>query len=318
MCVSKWFLLVASLSIITVHCAPATTRKDDTAKETADSIKNAPINQIHESSKDVPSGPKKDAPKVPAQALLDKTSGVVRNEAPPLNLVENLNGSPPVEKSTSDKSYVSPLQKVPQPESPAQKPPVVPAFSDLPKDNQAPLGSAPSAQTLVKEQQLKVPGETKTSSKPDTPKPVTLATKVQPGSSAPPNVAHPSKLAPNTVKPTNVVTQVDDKGDLPTATPSEGGSVGTTSPSEQSKLTSTEQKEAPKQPSSGLVNPDVAQSPKDAPTDKVPTNNKPDAGEPPEPAKEAPTQDEEPRPELIGNQGELPPEKTLRQSRSHV
>ncbi|EEC02801.1 trans-golgi network integral membrane protein TGN38, putative [Ixodes scapularis] len=255
MCVSKWFLLVASLSIVTVHCVPATTRKDDTAGETADSIKNAPINQIHESSKDVPSGPKKDAPKVPAQALLDKTSGVVRNEAPPLNLVENLNGSPPVEKSTSDKSYVSPLQKVPQPESPAQKPPVAPAFSDLPKDNQAPLGSAPSAQTLVKEQQLKVPGETKTSSKPDTPKPVTLTTKVQPGSSAPPNVAHPSKLAPNTVKPTNVVAQVDDKGDLPTATPSEGGSV------------------------------------------------EPDAGEPPEPAKEAPAQDEEPRPELIGNQG---------------
>ncbi|CAN7992384.1 unnamed protein product [Ixodes pacificus] len=304
MCVSKWFLLVASLSIVTVHCVPATTRKGDTAGETADSIKNAPINQISVSSKDVLSGPKKDAPKVPVQALLDKTSGVVRNEAPPLNLAENLNGSPPVVKSTSDKSSGSPPQKVPQPESPAQKPPVAPAFSeDLPKDGQAPRGSAPSPQTLVKEQQLKVPGETKTSSKPDTPKPVTLTTKVRPGSSAPPNVAHPSKLGPNTVKPTNVVAQVDDKGDLPTTTPSEGGSVGTTSPSEQSKLMSTEQKEAPKQPSSGLVNPDVAQSPKDVPADKVPTNNKPDAGEPPEPAKEAPAQDEEPRPELIGNQG---------------
>uniref|UniRef100_A0A147BSM1 Putative trans-golgi network integral membrane protein tgn38 n=1 Tax=Ixodes ricinus TaxID=34613 RepID=A0A147BSM1_IXORI len=305
MCVSKWFLLVASLSIVAVHCVPVTTRKDDTAGETADLIENASLNLIPVSSKDALSVPEQDAPKVPpAQALLDKTSGVVRSEVPPLSLVESLNGSPPVEKTTSDKGSGSPPQKVLLPESPAQKLPVAPAFSeDLPKDVQAPGGSAPSAQTLVKEQQLKVLGETKTSSKPDAPKLVTLTTKVQPGSSAPPNVAHPSKLVPNTVKPANVVAQVDDKGDLPTATPSEGGSVGTTSPSEQSKLTSTEQKEAPKQPSSGLVNPDVAQSPKDVPAAKVPTNNKPGTGEPPEPAKEAPAQDEEPRPELIGNQG---------------
>lgn len=303
MCVSKWFLLVAALFIVAVHCVPAITQKDDTAGETADSIKNAPFIPIPVSSKDAPSGPKNDASKVPGHASLDKTSGGVRTEAPPLNLVGNPNGSPPVEKSTSDKSSGSPLQKVQQPESLVQKPPVALASpEDGPKANEAPPGSAPSAQPLVKEQQLKVPGETKTSSKPDTPKPVTLTTKVQPGSSALPNAAHPSKLAPNPVKPTNVVAQVDDKGDLPTTTPSEGGSDDTR-PSEQSKLTSTQQKEAPKQPSTNLVKPDVAQSPKDVPSDKVPANNKPSAGEPPEPAKEAPAQDEEPRPELIGNQG---------------
>ncbi|CAN7938424.1 unnamed protein product [Ixodes hexagonus] len=249
------------------------------------------------------SAPKAVAPQVPVQASQDKASEGARPEAPPPNI-------DPVHQTPQ---HQTPQHQTPQPEKTVQKPPgaVAPPEGPPKDDRVLSVGVSQAAaadtnrvvQTLSKEPQPQAPDQAKASIKQDTPKPETLSTKIQAGPSTTTKTTHSGNSALNPSARKTVMPQVDDKGDLPNEMPSNNDLAGTKNPPQQPKVETTEQKEALRPPSDDAVKPDTAQIAVKVPAEKPPTNDKPNAVEPPELAKEAPAVDEEPRPELPSGQG---------------